>query len=313
MSVLTSDDETARLDTLYRYGILDTPAEQAFDDLAALAASLCGTPIALVSLIDKTRQWFKAKVGLTVSETPREHALCAYAIRQPHELFVVPDAATDERFATNPFVIGGPRIRFYAGAPLTTAEGHALGTLCVIDRVPRTLTAEQIEGLRLLARQVVSQLKLHRKTVELERVNAERLLKEEALRESEERYASIFQHALDGIFLVGVRQDGAFFYESFNPALEQQLGLSSAVVHGKSPEECFPAETAAHITARYRACVEAGQPIHYDEEVELLVGIKSFHTILVPIQNASGHIFRLVGITRHLQSQTHGRASPYRS
>lgn len=148
------EDESQRLDALRRYDILDTEAEAAFDDLVALAAKICQTPIALVSLVDPLRQWFKAKVGVTACETSRDIAFCAHAILQ-NGIFEVPDALADPRFVDNPLVTGDPFIRFYAGVPLVTSEGHALGSLCVIDRVPRLLTSDQRQALTLLGRQVV--------------------------------------------------------------------------------------------------------------------------------------------------------------
>src|SRR5271166_4253773 len=153
------ENEPERLATLRGLGILDTPPELAYDELSALAACICQTPIALISLVDKDRQWFKSGIGFAVGETPRDVAFCAHAILQP-DLLIVPDASADERFANNPLVTSPPRIRFYAGAPLVTAEGHALGTLCVIDREPRELTAEQAGALRVLSHQVVAQLRL---------------------------------------------------------------------------------------------------------------------------------------------------------
>ena len=159
-------DEQARLAALRRYRILDTEPEQRFDDLTLLASHICGTPIALITLIDADRQWFKSRVGVTIQETARNVAFCNDAIRRP-ELYVVPDATRDERYRTNPFVMGEPNIRFYAGAPLLTPDGYALGTICVIDRRPRTLTSDQSAALEALRRQAEAQLELRENLSEL--------------------------------------------------------------------------------------------------------------------------------------------------
>jgi EAL domain-containing protein (putative c-di-GMP-specific phosphodiesterase class I) len=153
--------EHARLLALNSYDILDTPAEEVFDEFARLAASIVGTPVALVSLVDVNRLWFKANIGLNVSETPRHAAFCSHAIEST-DTFVIPDALKDERFVKNPLVTQGPKIRFYAGAPLMTSEGEALGALCVLDYVPRELTVEQQNALRILSRHVMAQLELRR-------------------------------------------------------------------------------------------------------------------------------------------------------
>jgi signal transduction histidine kinase len=154
-------NEQARLEALQRYRILDTSPEEAFDDLVHTAALVCRTPISLVSLVDSTRQWFKARTGLAVPELPRESAFCAHAI-MGSDVLVVPDTYLDPRFAANPLVVGDPYIRFYAGAPIITLEGLGLGTLCVIDRAPRTIGPEETRALRGLARQVMLQLELRR-------------------------------------------------------------------------------------------------------------------------------------------------------
>src|ERR1039458_10853461 len=174
-------NERTRLVALKSYDILDTPSEEVFDEFARLAASIVATPIALISLVDGNRQWFKAKVGLAVSETARDVAFCAHAIGSA-DIFVIPDALKDERFIHNPLVTDGPKIRFYAGAPLITSEGQALGTLCVIDYVPRQITLEQSNALQILSRHVMAQLELRRRLTEFTRGDAPRRQAVTALR-----------------------------------------------------------------------------------------------------------------------------------
>jgi anti-sigma regulatory factor (Ser/Thr protein kinase) len=159
-------DEAERLKSLHQYKILDTQAEQAFDDLTLIASQICGTPIALISLIDEDRQWFKSRIGVEIQETSRSISFCAHAIHE-QGIFTVPDAQNDARFRDNPLVKAEPHIRFYAGAPLITRDGHALGTLCVIDYVPRQLTDGQNHALMALERQVAAQLELRRNLEEL--------------------------------------------------------------------------------------------------------------------------------------------------
>lgn len=167
------DGEAARLAALDDLEILDTLPEQAYDDITLLASQICETPIALITLVDETRQWFKSKVGTDIESTSRDVAFCSHAILQPDRLLQVPDTANDERFADNPITteIG---IRFYAGVPLTTAGGHALGTLCVLHRQPHQLTDDQTQALWALSRQVIAQLELRRTIAELEAVAAAR-------------------------------------------------------------------------------------------------------------------------------------------
>jgi len=159
-------NETNRLAALRRYRILDTDPEKSFDDLTYVASFICQTPIALVSFVDKDRQWFKSRIGLDAKETSREVSFCGHAILKP-ETLIVPDTFEDSRFADNPLVRQDPNIRFYAGAPLITADGLLLGTLCVIDRIPRTLSEEQQLALEALSRQASALIEMRRTLMDL--------------------------------------------------------------------------------------------------------------------------------------------------
>lgn len=163
-------DEIERLNTLFKYEILDTEAEKVFDDLTELASEICDTPIALISLIDSDRQWFKSRVGLDAEETSRDIAFCSHAILQ-QSVFEVSDTHEDTRFMDNPLVLEDPSIRFYAGAPLLSPDGHAIGTLCAISDKPKKLNSHQRKALEILGREVISQLELRLQLRRLEKAN----------------------------------------------------------------------------------------------------------------------------------------------
>jgi two-component system, NtrC family, sensor kinase len=171
--------EAARIAALNRYAILDSEPEETFDDLVILAAHICATPMAMLSLVDDHRQWFKSKVGVQVRETPRDSSICAHAIQQ-NELFIVPDTREDARFRENPLVVGEPHIRFYAGAPLVNEDGFALGTLCVVDRVPRELNEEQKDALKSLGRLALRQMELRKNLQLLKEALSDRTREEHA-------------------------------------------------------------------------------------------------------------------------------------
>lgn len=238
-------DEAARQRALDELHILDTPAEQEFDDITLLASFICGTPIALISLVDKDRQWFKSRVGLDIPETPRDISLCAHAILGD-DIFEVTDAAADERFKDNPVVTGDLHLRFYAGVPLKTSDDHNVGTLCVIDREPRRLNESQRAALKALGRQIMRLVEL-RKSTRLQADLRRKLASETALNRA------IVENA--GAAIISTDLDATI--RTFNPEAERMLGYKADEVTGKAspvtllhdPEEV--AKRGAELSARY--------------------------------------------------------------
>jgi len=251
MSDHSSAVETRRLARLRDMEILDSLPEEAYEDIALLASHICRTPIALVSLLDEKRQWFKAKVGMEASETPRSWSFCEHAIQKPGELMVVSDARNDSRFADNPLVNAAPHIRFYAGAPLVTEDGTALGTLCVIDVLPRELDPDQQAALRALARQVMARMEL-RQTLRENKQYFDSFLRplistgaegstpfaaaESANREAIRQAGEWQQAILDSANLTIISTDTQGVIQTCNAGALRNLGYEAAEIIGKTPD-----------------------------------------------------------------------------
>lgn len=236
--------ETARLRALHRYKILDTLPEERFDDITRLASHICGTPIATINFIDENRQWFKSKVGLDLSETSLDVSFCKHAIEQS-DVFIVKDVLEDERFANNPFVTSDPNIRFYAGMPLVTSEGYRLGTLCVIDKVPRDLSSNQKEALRTLGRQIMTQLELRRNLEERKNV-------ENALHDSEKRYRALYEDNPSIYFTVD--KEGTIL--SVNRFGAEQLGYTVEELVGQTVLGVFYEDDKQVVLEQLTACLQ---------------------------------------------------------
>ncbi len=274
-------DETRRLDALRQYGVLDTLPEKALDDLTALAAQICGAPIALISLVDEHRQWFKARFGLEVAETPRDISFCDYATRQ-RDLFIVRDAMKDSRFAENAMVTGELRVRFYAGAPLVNAEDAALGTLCVMDHVPRTLTHEQKEGLRVLARQVMTHLELHRHTRELI--------------DSENRFRLLAENITD-VFWIASPDLRKIHYVS--PGYERIWGRSTAELYANPHQwaECILADDRERVLNVFGKLTENEATVKVEYRIARPDGTNRWvQDRGFQVRDAAGRLVQLTGI-----------------
>jgi PAS domain S-box-containing protein len=224
MSARLSEDE--RLAVLREFAVLDTPSEREFDDLTALVAAICDVPVALVSLVDADRQWFKSRVGLEATETPRAVSFCAHAIMGGPDVMVVPDAPADPRFADNALVTGAPHIRFYAGVPLVSAEGAGLGTLCVIDTRPRELSPRQLEALRVLGRQVQAQLELRRRMAAVARLELNAAEAQRAHGTQRRLSAAVLEQIGAGVIVADA--DGVI--RVFNPEAGRQHGVPRQTV-----------------------------------------------------------------------------------
>jgi len=234
------ENEAKRMEALRETGLLDTPPEYEFDSLARLASVICETPIALLTLIDEERQWYKSNLGLEAAGGPRAHSICAHAILEP-EMFVVEDATRDPRFAENPSVTGDPNIRFYAGVPLDVGKGLRVGTLCVIDRSPRELSASQSEALQLLGQQATRHIKARREQYLLRQAIALNQLVESELRADR----GLFHAFMDHSPFIALMKDASGKTVYYNQRCADRFQVDRLAGLGKYDEELWPAEVAA--------------------------------------------------------------------
>jgi len=255
-----------RLEALAQFDILDTAPEQGFDDIVELASRVCQTPVALVSLVAGDRQWFKARIGFDECQTNLSSSVCAHALIEP-DLLVVPDLSRDARTRSNPLVTGPPRIRFYAGAPLRTAQGAVLGSLCVIDTEPRPegLSANQADSLKNLARQVIAQMELRRAVAERDKALAAQRLLEDRRKASEAQYKLLFDSIDSGFCIVEMKFAGGvavdYRFKEVNPAFARHTGLADA--QGKWMRELVPTHEQYWFDV-YGRVASGGEPVRFE-------------------------------------------------
>lgn len=300
--ILDTTQEQSRLDALRSYRILDTLPETDYDDYTTLASRLIGTPIALISFIDANRQWFKSKVGLEIHETPRAWAFCEHAIRH-HDLLVVEDATRDPVFRNNPLVTAEPRIRFYAGCPLITPDGHALGTLCVIGQQPRALDTQEADTLRRLGRQLVHVLEERRLRAQQDDIR--QLLDQ---RNTElKRLAMVAENTTNVVTLC----DPTGRITWVNPAFARVTGHTPSEVMGRLPADMLQCEDTDPDAARTLRQALAQQS---SARVQLLNRRKDGEAYWVDVDlqphideggNLLGFVSIETDITEHIRQQEH--------
>ncbi len=256
------EHEPARLRALRRYAILDTPPEKVFDDLLKLAAQICQTPIALITFVDGNRQWFKSRIRFYTQEISRDISFCAHTILQD-EVMEVPDTRVDERFADNPLVVGGPAISYYAGAPLLTPDGQPVGTVCVMDRVPRKLLPEQHEALKIVAREVITHLELRLQAAEAATYMEESERTEMALRESEERFQRFMDYGQAVAYMKD--EEGRFLYA--NRPFEQMVGIKLEKLRGRQAETFMDPQFTKALMENDQLVLRTNQPMEFIETV----------------------------------------------
>ncbi|SFE73378.1 PAS domain-containing protein [Spirosoma endophyticum] len=308
---LSLPEENNRLDALDSYDILDTLPEQEYDELTQLASQICQTPIALISLVDDKRQWFKSNHGLTVRETPRAYSFCAHAIINPSETLIVPDSREDSRFAQNPLVTGDPYVIFYAGVPLVDENGFALGSLCVIDNTPKQLSQAQLSALKILAKQVVNLLTLRKQNKALkeneerQRIEiAQQIQMRAALSESEARFRSLLKEAPVATCLLVGRD---MHIELANDLILGYWGKNSSVI-GKPLAEAIPELKGQPFLDILDSVFTTGetyiaQNMQASLEVDGLLVNYYFDFTYKPLRNQTGQVYGIMNMAVDVTSR----------
>lgn len=293
-----SENEDQRLQELLQYNMLDTSEDQEYNDIVKLASQICKAPIALISLIDSCRQWFKAETGLNEKETHRDFSFCAHAILNDR-VMIVENALEDKRFCDNPFVTGGPKIRFYAGAPLINPAGYKMGTLCVLDRTPRTLTEEQIFTLETLSRHIVQKFELKKKSEHLHKVFRQYMSLQKEFEDKQRAYARAQKSADIGIFELDLKTDKLITSGSFNDLFgfsdEQSIKINDVLnlIH--------PADIEAFMLY-YSSTLKEGKLLIYEFRI-IQKGTRAEKHIRSTgeiIRNEQGEAKRIIGVKQDI-------------
>ncbi len=310
MMPASPDAEFARLDALASYDILDTVPDDNYDAITQIAAQICETPISLITFLDSDRLWFKSAYGAAVTHIPRQLSFCAYAMQFPDQLLEIQDTWADERYATNPNTLGEPFIRFYAGIPLTNADGYVLGTLCVIDQKPRHLSASQKMALTALSRQVVTQLELRRSQLLLEKANTQLVTLNATLQANNQVLQGVVDHCPAGLVLwEAIREQGVivdFRYVLTNPVNSRLTGLRVDDMIGKTLLTLFPEVTNSGLLERLITVVESGRTQKYQRHDQFnQINIWGDFSL---VRLGDGVLFTIQDITRLKQTEEQLRA-----
>lgn len=300
-----ADTEVARLLALDAFEILDTPPESSFDGLTSLAAYVCDAPMAAVTFIDSRRQWLKSRHGIDLTETPRELSFCAYAIGAGVAVLEIPDTHLDPRFATHPMVVGEPYLRFYAGAPILTDEGYCLGTICVMDHRPKTLSDAQRAHLQTLARQVLSLLQLRSRARQYTSEIKRRLAADEALRQQQHVLRGVLEHTDVLVFAKDV--DGRFLMA--NHALQHVTRVDRPLIGG-TDYDFFPRDVADGYRRNDRRIMDRGELHVFNEEMVHPDGsVHTYRSTKFPLLDDVGDVIGVGGVSTDVTELVTARAA----